>query len=123
MLKSHFLISALQVLARFLGNIIFFPLWWYSVGFVRFATKILLFWRDEQRSLGLMVWVRNIFVPMYGQNELAGRLISFVMRVVQILARGLMMLFWVVIGLVLMVIWLTLPLALMLATAFQLLAF
>lgn len=121
MFKSNFFISGFQVLGRFAGNILFFPLWWYSVGFVRFASRVLAFWREEQRALGVAVWIKNLFVPMYGQYDFAGRLISFFVRLVQIVLRSLALLFWVIIGLALVAAWLVLPLAIVLAIVFQLL--
>lgn len=123
MTKPHFLLSSAQVLSRFLGSIIFFPIWWYSLGFIRFVSRIVSFWSNEQRSLGFSVWLKNIFVPMYGQNDFAGRTISFFIRLVQIIVRGIALLFWIMIGLVLMLAWLALPLGIILATAFQLIVF
>jgi len=122
MLKSHFLISSFQVLIKFIWTIVFFPIWWYSLGFLRFVSRIASFWRSEQRALGLWVWCKNLFVPMYGQHDFTGRLISFFVRLVQIIFRGLVMVFWIIIGLILMLIWLALPLAIVIATAYQFLA-
>lgn len=122
MAKPHFLISAPQAVLSFLGNILFFPLWWYSLGFIMFAGRIIAFWRGEQKSLGFLVWLKNIFVPMYGQHDFAGRIISFFIRLIQIIFRGLVLCFWIAIGLALMAAWLALPLALIAATAFQLLS-
>jgi hypothetical protein len=44
---------------------------------------------------------------------------SFFVRLVQIIFRGLAMLFWILIGLVLMLLWLALPMAIIIATAYQ----
>ncbi len=123
MTKPHFLLSSVQVLSRFLGSIIFFPIWWYSLGFIRFVSRIVSFWVNEQQSLGFSVWLKNIFVPMYGQNDFAGRTISFFIRLIQIIVRGIALLFWILIGLALMLVWLALPLGIILATAFQLIVF
>lgn len=122
MTKPHFLISIPQALLRFLGNILFFPLWWYSLGFLMFANRVINFWREEQKSLGVYVWLKNLFIPMYGQHDFAGRIISFFVRLIQIIIRGVVLLFWVIIGLGLMLIWLALPLLLIAAIAFQLVA-
>jgi hypothetical protein len=122
MSKTNFLIISLQVLGRFLGGIFFFPIWWYSLGFLRFVSKIIAFWQGEQRRLGFWLWLKNLFVPMYGQHDLAGRLISFFVRLVQIIFRGLILLLWFIICLLLLVIWLVLPFGLMLALAFQIIA-
>jgi len=123
MTKPLFLLSSVQVLSRFLGSIIFFPIWWYSLGFIRFVSRIVSFWSNEQRSLGFSVWLKNIFVPMYGQNDFAGRTISFFIRLIQIIVRGIALLFWILVGLILMLAWLALPLGIILATAFQIIVF
>lgn len=122
MYKYNFLFSCFQVISKFVWEIIFFPLWWYSRGFLRLAGKIIVFWREEQRALGVSVWLKNIFVPMYGQHDFAGRMISFFVRLVQVALRGLALLFWLVVGLALLLAWLILPLALVLAISFQFLA-
>ena len=38
--------------------------------------------------MGVGVWIRNIFVPMYGSDDIAGRIISFFMRVAMIVLRS-----------------------------------
>lgn len=76
-------------LRKLLWEIIYFPLHWYGAGLLAFLkswTNIITNWL---RSLGFAVWFSNLFTPMYGQRDFAGRLISFVMRLVQIIFRGL----------------------------------
>ncbi len=70
-------------------DVVNFPLWWYSQGLF-----LLLKWgRDTLRGFvryfALVVWIKNIFVPMFGQNDWQSRLISFVMRTVQIVGRSI----------------------------------
>jgi len=120
MITNNFLLSILQVFARFIAGVIFFPFWWYSVGFGRFLTKVFRFWQEEQRILGFSVWLKNIFVPMYGQHDFSGRLISFFIRLFQVIFRGLALLFWALLCLALIIFWLLLPLLLLAAIAFQL---
>jgi len=38
---------------------------------------------------GLGIWVKNLFVPMYGETSLTGRAISFGVRFVMIIVRGI----------------------------------
>lgn len=76
-------------LRRLLGEILYFPIYWYGPGFLVFIkswTNIVSGW---QQALGFSVWLKNIFTPMYGQRDFAGRLISFIMRFVQIIFRGI----------------------------------
>lgn len=41
------------------------------------------------KSLALRVWIKNLFVPMYGMYDWQSRLISFFMRLAQIVFRGI----------------------------------
>jgi hypothetical protein len=43
---------------------------------------------DASETFALGVWMKNLFVPMYGDTEWSGRLISFGIRFVMIFVRG-----------------------------------
>lgn len=120
MFKHNFFTYSAKVSVQIVWEFLYFPIWWYTVGFVRFGQKVLNFWRNRQAALGLLVWLKNIFVPMYGQHDFAGRLISFVIRVVQIIYRGLAMLVVFILGLAALVFWLLFPPALVVAIVLQL---
>jgi len=119
MFRHNFITYSGKIFAQVIMEIIYFPLWWYSVGFSRLIKGVFKFWRDQEQSLGFGVWAKNIFVPMYGQYDWPGRIISFLIRVVQIIARGLVLLFWFVILLAFSIIWLFFPIALLLVIMFQ----
>ncbi len=55
------------------------------------------------------LWLKNIFVPMFGQYDWQGRLVSFFMRLVQVVVRSVALVFWLIACLVLFVLWLALP--------------
>lgn len=115
-LLTHSLRSVVQVA----GDLLYFPVWWYSVGLFRAARWVWFFWLGQERALGLSVWAKNIFVPMYGQRDFVGRAISFVMRLVQIVIRSAALMFWLLVCLIILLAWLAVPLALLIALAFQL---
>ncbi len=119
MFQHNFLTYSGKIIVSLFLEIIYFPVWWYSVGFFRFFRNVRLFLRKRERSLGFLVWAKNIFVPMYGQSDFAGRLISFFMRLVQIIARGFILLLWIIFCLLSLVIWLALPISLVVALFFQ----
>lgn len=121
MFKENFLTYGLKVAVQVVWEFLYFPLWWYTIGFGRFFKGILNFWRNKQAALGFWVWLKNIFVPMYGQHDFAGRAISFFIRVIQIIYRGVAMIFWLLIGLVIALLWLLLPPFLLFALILQLL--
>ena len=70
-----------------------FPWWWYSAGLRRvgaWAGRTLKGW---ERAVGLRLWARNLFVPMFGQTDWQGRFISFFMRLSILLGRTLQVVF------------------------------
>ena len=91
-------------------NIAYFPVWWYTKGLWK-ALK-----RSGQRivnfntTIGFTVWVQNIFTPMFGATDIQSRIISFFMRVVQILFRGLVLVIFSVISFALFLAWPIAPL-------------
>ena len=120
MLNHNFLTYTGKIILQILGEILYFPVWWYSIGFVRAAKSVFRFWKVQEESLGFRVWLKNIFVPMYGQRDIASRIISFVMRLVQIIFRGIVLLLWLVLVVLALIFWLAFPILLFLGTAFQL---
>lgn len=119
MLRHSFLIYSGKITLRILGEIIYFPIWWYGPGLIRTIRKLSLFWLDQERLVGFSVWVKNIFVPMYGQSDFGGRLISFVMRCIQIVVRGSVLLVWLVLVLIAFCLWIALPLVIIFLLAVQ----
>jgi hypothetical protein len=89
--------------------VLYFPLWWYSRGLLRVLRASGRLINDFQETLGFMIWLKNLFVPMFGQRDIAGRLISFFLRLVQIIFRGIVLLIFILIIFVFIVIWLILP--------------
>lgn len=77
-----------DIATEFVGSVMMFPVWWYGVGLIG-----VIGW--AHRSLGYIwrgyaipLWMRYIFVPMYGSYDWSGRVVSFVMRVVVIIGRS-----------------------------------
>jgi len=109
-----------RIIAEILGKILYFPAWWYSVGLARCARKAWLFLRDREKSLSLFVWIKNWFVPMYGQRDWVGRLISFLVRSVQIIIRGAALIFWLILAAIILLLWIIIPVLLIIGLSFQL---
>lgn len=87
-------------LVDLVGGIVMFPLWWYTRGLSLVSKKAVDSVRNQARSLGLGVWVKNLFVPMFGATDIAGKAISLFLRVVMIAARFVAVGLWsVAIGL------------------------
>ncbi len=103
----------LLVLPRLLGetfiDLFYFPIWWYTGGAYRSARWCFGLILNGNYHFAPGLWLRNLFVPMYGQYDFEGRLISFFMRLFQFFIRALVLFIWSVFCLCLFLIWLLLP--------------
>ncbi|MFA4831680.1 MAG: hypothetical protein WC862_03095 [Patescibacteria group bacterium] len=93
----------------FFLDFLFFPFWWYTKG----AKHALLFCfhllQDGNLRLSPWLWIRNVFVPMFGQRDIGGRLVSIFMRLVNFIGRSAALLFWLFAVIIIFFIWLFLP--------------
>jgi len=120
MVHNNLAMYAGKIAGEIVGSILYFPLWWYSRGLLNLGNFILQFLSDRQRSLALLVWIKNIHKPMYGQTDWQGRLISLFMRVVQIIFRAIAMAFWLLVAAAIALFWFVLPLFVFYHILFQL---
>jgi hypothetical protein len=119
MFKHNFLTYSGKIILQIIGEILYFPVWWYSVGAWRLLKNLWRFWCGQEEALGFSVWAKNILVPMYGQLDIASRVISFVMRSIQVVFRGIILIFWLALIIAVFIIWLALPIWLLIALSFQ----
>lgn len=91
------------------GSLLRFPYWWYTEGLSRMVRVLYdgLIFRYRSYAIGL--WAKNMFVPMYGQYDLTGRLVSFFMRFVVLVWRSVAFAGEVVLNGVLIILWVALP--------------
>lgn len=103
-----------------LGGILRWPLWWYTKGLqlrIQWAVNSIT---NYGRMLALGVWIKNIFVPMFGQRDWQSRLISVFMRIVNIVGRSIALFLWTLIVIVLVGVYLVLPVVSVLAAIYHL---
>lgn len=79
-----------------LRDIVAFPVWWYTKGIAYAAQKLVYSARRQAANFAVGLWIKNLFVPMYGQYDWQGRIISFVVRLVQIIVRSIAYVVWLV---------------------------
>lgn len=93
-----------------LGEILFFPIWWYTQG-LRWVGGVLgNHLAGVEYRLGVRLMIKNIWRPMYGDRTRSGRVISFFMRLVLIIGKGLVLLVWASVIVALGLVWLAGPL-------------
>lgn len=93
-----------------IGDFFYFPIWWYTVGFKKVILSCFQSIQDTEERLNLMIWIKNLFVPMFGEYDWQGRIISFFMRLAQIIFRSIFLLIWSLLALSFLMFWLILPL-------------
>ena len=109
MATNSFIFYSVKILAELVRDVLYFPLWWYSRGLINLLLGVKDFLVNKQKSLALYVWLKNIMRPMYAQDDLAGTLISFFVRLVQIIFRSVFLLFWSALAVLAVAAWLLLP--------------
>ncbi|MCD4761078.1 hypothetical protein K8R42_04230 [bacterium] len=92
-----------------IGEILYFPIWWYTQGLKRTALYIFNSIKNTSRNLALVVMFKSLFKPMFGQYDREGRLISFFMRIILTLARLILFIVLATLQLAMLVFWIILP--------------
>ncbi len=76
-----------------LGSVLYFPVWWYTEGFFEVIGFVRQRLGYRWRAYSFALWMKNFFVPMYGQYDLAGRVVSVFMRFIVLIGRGVAFVF------------------------------
>ena len=98
------------VFVDILKSIFYFPLWWYSRGLKETLEAGSGQIKYRWQVLGVGIWIKYWFTPMYGQRDIAGRLISIFMRTVNIIFRSILFFFIAVFYVLLILFKIFLPL-------------
>ncbi len=109
-----------KILVQFIWDVLYFPLWWYSRGLFKTLIWAKNFLAARLRGLGLLVWIKNIFTPMFGQRDWVGKLISFFMRLFQIIVRTIAFFACVAYAAAAVALWIAAPIYIVYQLIFQL---
>jgi hypothetical protein len=77
-----------------IGGVLNFPLWWYTRGLQITARFCFGSIQNQWLALGLSVWLKNLFVPMYGETAISGRVISFFTRLAILFGKSVFLAIW-----------------------------
>jgi hypothetical protein len=92
-----------------IGDFLFWPVWWYTVGLRDMAKFVLKQIRDVWKSMALGLWIRNFFVPMYADRSILGRGISLVIRLIFLVWKSVWFVAWSIPSIVLLILWIVTP--------------
>lgn len=116
------LIVLQRITLEFIIDLFYFPIWWYTKGARRSLLFCIYLFQDGNVYLAPGLWFKNIFVPMFGQTDWQGRLMSVFMRMVNVISRSIGLFIWFFAMVILFFVWLFLPAIViyMLITSFML---
>jgi len=106
-----FVVVLQRLILEAIFDILYFPVWWYTRGTLHAMRWTAGLFKRGNSALAPGLWFANLLVPMFGQYDFQGRIISFFMRSFQVLIRSIALLFWLILCLILFFIWIVLPVA------------
>jgi hypothetical protein len=98
-----------RMVLEFLLDIVYFPMWWYTGGAKHAFLFCVGLFKEANSFLAPGLWLKNIFVPMFGQYDWQGRIMSFFMRVVNVIFRAIALIVWSFGICVLFFVWFAFP--------------
>ncbi|MBL7058081.1 hypothetical protein ISS03_01970 [Patescibacteria group bacterium] len=110
---------ALKALGNFFIELLYFPIWWYSFGALSLIKKQITFLHNREKSLVILVWIKNIFKPMYEQHDAIRYILSFFARIFQIILRVSYFIILLIASFSIISIWLALPILVVLGIIYQ----
>ena len=75
-------------------DVLNFPVWWYSRGLKIRWLALVKDIKEAGRRTALVLWLKNMFVPMYGYYDVWSRIISFMMRLVLLPFKFIIFCLW-----------------------------
>lgn len=110
MVKENLALKSFKFIARdVVGDIFYWPIWWYTRGLKQAGLRMMSSVDHGNEVLGLSLWAKNLLRPMFGQYDWQGRLISFFVRLFQIIFRAIALLFWMIISMIVFLLWIIIP--------------
>lgn len=93
----------------FLVEVLYFPIWWYSSGLKKTTLAVFGNIKATSRNLALGLLFKNLFKPMYGQSDKAGRAVSLFMRLVLLCAKLFVFTLFFLFYCLILIFWLVVP--------------
>ena len=70
MVKENILLKSFKFIVKdIVLDFLYWPIWWYSAGLIKAFKRMTGFISQGNSELGVTLWLKNIFVPMFGQHD------------------------------------------------------
>ncbi|MFH1598447.1 MAG: hypothetical protein ABIB97_05295 [Patescibacteria group bacterium] len=118
--QNNLFVSSLKFIAKdIIGDILYFPIWWYSAGLKKLFMGLWNNLRSLASGLSLPILFRHLLKPMYGDYTKSGRAISLIMRLIQFAFLSVGVFIWAILLLTLALAWIILPIIIIYNVIFQ----
>ncbi|SRR6056297_776431 len=94
-----------NIVLNSLVSILYFPVWWYSIGLKKRISGFIQGMKRQIHDLALKIMFKYLFKPMYGETSVSGRIISFFMRLILLIWRVFLFLIMTIFRLLLIILW------------------
>jgi len=98
-----------RIALEFFLDFLYFPLWWFTHGAWQSAEFCINLFLTGNQFLAPGLWLKNLFVPMFGQTDFQGRLVSVMMRFFNVIFRSLALLIWLAVVFLIFLLWFVIP--------------
>ncbi len=109
MAKSTTARGLIFIVRELIGELLYFPVWWYSHGLVLTWRSLFGQWLRLLNRLSLPILLKTMGRPMYGDYTRSGRIISFFFRILLVVSKSLVLGFWTAVLIVVMIVWIIGP--------------
>lgn len=113
------LLALQRIIIDVLVHVLLFPFWWITANVWRTLRFIADMIRTGNEELAPWLWLRNVFVPMFGQTDIQGRIVSVVMRLVNVVFRVIFLALWSAVSVCMGLVWLSVPVLLVFFLTWQ----
>ena len=84
-MTQNIIVQAAKILLiDLIGELLYFPIWWYTQGLKRVVLYVFNSIRNTNKNLAVGLMFKSLGKPMFGQYDREGRLISFFFRFIPI---------------------------------------
>jgi hypothetical protein len=97
--------ATLFVLRELIGELLYFPVWWYSHGLASTSRALTRKWYNLLNRLAIPILARTMGRPMYGDYTRSGRVISFFFRLLLLGTRLFVLVGWTLMLLLALLAW------------------
>lgn len=102
-------ISSLAIFLMLKKYLLNFWLWWYGVQIRTILKSTYSFWSLSLANLNILPMFTNLFVPMYQDTSISGKIVSFVIRSTWVSIGSILQFFITIPLLGIILLWMVLP--------------